>query len=303
MTAKIWTKPGAYYSPIPSEQDAARAAEVDPKQIRNLPGINLRPKEMCDLWHKIAPSTEAMPFADEPGETAFRYYYGNNMHAWGDAAIYFGMLAHFRPNRIVEIGSGFSLALALDARDILGLDTTFTFIEPDTKRLDVLLRDADRRSCQILQQQVQDVPVATFADLEPNDILFIDSSHVAKTGSDVLFEIFEILPVLKPGVIVQIHDCFWPFEYPDRWTVADNRAWNELYFVRAFLMYNRAFNIIFFNHYMHIHHRPQVDLYPHSPFSKRAGGGLWLQRAERPAGARGMSSGGKLTLRAAPRRG
>jgi hypothetical protein len=69
----------------------------------------------------------------------------------------------------------------------------------------------------------------------PINVLFIDSTHVLRTGSDVCFELFEILPRLSPGVLVHIHDMFWPFEYPRSWVVEENRSWNELYAVRAFL--------------------------------------------------------------------
>ena len=85
------------------------------------------------------------------------------------------------------------------------------------------------------------------------DILFIDSSHVGKIGSDVTDVLFRILPTLRPGVAVHIHDVPWPFEYPRHWIDA-GRAWNEAYFVRAFLQYNRDFRVLFFNAYMARHH-------------------------------------------------
>ena len=91
--------------------------------------------------------------------------------------------------------------------------------------------------------------MSVFDELNEGDILFIDSTHVLRTGSDVCFELFEVLPRLAPGVLVHFHDIFWPFEYPRAWVVDENRSWNELYAIRAFLMNNSDWHIIFFNHY------------------------------------------------------
>ena len=76
--------------------------------------------------------------------------------------------------------------------------------------------------------------------------------HVMRTGSDVCHELFEILPRLAKGVYVHIHDMFWPFEYPRSWVIDDNRSWNELYGVRAFLTNNDSWRVVMFNDYMRL---------------------------------------------------
>ena len=86
----------------------------------------------------------------------------------------------------------------------------------------------------------------TFAALEGGDILFIDSTHVLKTGSDVVRLYNEIVPRLNAGVIVHIHDIFYPFEYPRDW-VLEGRAWSEAYLVRVFLAFNSEYEILLFN--------------------------------------------------------
>ena len=96
----------------------------------------------------------------------------------------------------------------------------------------------------LVQTKIQHADKSLFSALEPNDILFIDTSHVAKAGSDVNYLLFEILPILKPGVLVHIHDIFLPDEYPKKWVIEDGRNWNEQYLVRAFLQYNPAFEIV-----------------------------------------------------------
>ncbi len=128
----------------------------------------------------------------------------------------------------------------------------------------------------ILEKGVQDVPLSVFECLEANDILFIDSTHVCKTGSDVNYLFFEVLPRLKPGVVVHVHDIFHPFEYPKRW-VMEGRAWNEVYLLRAFLQFNSAFKVLLFANYLSTFHRE--SLVAALPMCQgNFGGNIWLQR-------------------------
>ncbi len=110
-----------------------------------------------------------------------------------------------------------------------------------------------------------------------NDILFINSSHVLKTGSDVHFELFSILPVLKPGVLVHFHDIQFPFEYPKEWVFGKRWSWNEIYAVRAFLMYNEAFVIRMFTDLFIRERGSLIEQFRpgHRPL---IGGSLWLEK-------------------------
>jgi len=160
------------------------------------------------------------------------------------------MMRHFRPTRIVEVGSGHSSALMLDVNDHwLNKEMGLTFIEPFPDRLLSILRPGDHANTTLLTTQVQDVDLEVFGELGPRDFLFIDSSHVSKAGSDVNFLMFEVLPTLQPGVIVHFHDIYWPFEYPSEWA-HEGRAWNENYMLRAFLAYNARFEIVLFNNWL-----------------------------------------------------
>jgi hypothetical protein len=153
-----------------------------------------------------------------------------------------------RPRRIIEVGSGFSSACALDTLDEIALaDTTMTCIEPYPAALLKRMRPADRARVTIIESNVQDVATDVFATLEQNDILFIDSTHVLKTGSDVHYEFFSILPALKPGVMVHFHDVRWPFEYPQPFIFERNFSWNEAYGLRALLMYSTRFAVFFYS--------------------------------------------------------
>jgi len=144
--------------------------------------------------------------------------------------------------RVIEVGSGFSSLLMADIRRRFfpeGLE--IQCIEPYPRDF---LRDP-AYGLELIESKVQDVPLSFFESLQANDVLFIDSSHVAKTGSDVNYLVFEILPRLPSGVNVHIHDIFLPHDYPFRWVVEENRSWNEQYLVQAYLMFNQRTKVLF----------------------------------------------------------
>jgi hypothetical protein len=186
------------------------------------------------------------------------------------------MIRHYKPKRIIEVGSGFSSAVMLDTNEcFFGNEINLTFIDPYMDRLNMLLREPNRVTTTLVATDVQEVPLSLFEALETNDILFIDSTHVAKTGSDVNYILFDILPRLNSGVIIHFHDVFYPFEYPEGWVLM-GRNWNEDYALRAFLMYNDAFEIKLFSHYLHEHY---PDAFKAMPLCyKNWGGNLWLAK-------------------------
>ena len=256
-----------------------------PEQIKKrkiFPGVWIDDEEMKRLWQSFfSKYMLEFPFSKEAGGP-HRYYLENPFFGPGDAFILFSMLLHARPSRVVEIGSGFSSACLLDTIEFAGLTTQCTFIEPYPQRLKSLLTPSDLDRCSVIEAPVQSVDPDFFLSLGSGDILFIDSTHVLKACSDVAFELFEILPRLHPGVLVHFHDMFWPFEYPTGWLIDKQYSWNELYAVRAFLINNEKFKIVFFNDYFHRRH---VDLITNCPLPAtlkgmrlHCGGSLWLQR-------------------------
>jgi predicted O-methyltransferase YrrM len=269
---------GHYYSPvIDPEALAASGYAVD----RNLPesalaGLSIDPQRMLAFWDAHLPAMQAANFPAHESPPR-RYFAVNDLYSWGDALVLAAMFDAHRPRRVIEIGSGFSSACMLDLADAMGLPTAFTFIEPYADRLKGLLTEADEARCTLHETPVQAAGSELYDQLEAGDILFIDSTHVSKAGSDVNFELFEILPRLKPGVIVHFHDIFYPFEYPDPWIFQARRSWNEIYILRAFLMFNPAFEILFFNDYFgrkHAEHARRTL----PQFLENAGGGLWLRK-------------------------
>jgi hypothetical protein len=269
---------GHFYSPVPSRSELTRDAArlFGP---RDLPGVDLRDGEQLRLLNRLAGFFDSIPFP-EKAEKPFRYHYANTSYNFGDALIYWAMLNHLRPTRILEIGSGFSSALALDTLDVLGLPTRCTFVDPYPQLAERLLGPlAPPHS--ILPKRVQDVDLVIFEELQDGDLLFIDSTHVLKTGSDVHFELTQVLPRLAKGVVVHFHDMFAGFEYPRRRAIDLNYAWNEVYALHIFLQYNKAFEVLFFNHHIATTHRDAVIALGSAQAERyllNPGGGLWLRR-------------------------
>jgi len=142
-----------------------------------------------------------------------------------------------------------------------------------------LLKPQDRATSTIIADKVQNVGLDVFESLEADDILFIDSSHVSKIGSDVNFLFFEVLPRLQPGVYVHVHDVVYPFEYPEKW-VYDGWAWNEAYLLRAFLMFNDRFEIVLDPSYLQLKEKAWLEA--HMPLmTKSQAWSFWMKRGER----------------------
>jgi hypothetical protein len=273
-----YVPPGHFYSPIPDlESIEARKDGLFNRGRTHIPGIETRTHEQLELLQQFRSFYDEIPFRAEQND-GLRYYFDNLYFTFGDGIALYSMLRHFRPARVIEVGAGFSSAVMLDTNDqFLSGSIEFTFIEPFPERLLSLMSDADRRKNQVKVAPVQDVPVDLFTTLTAGDILFIDSSHVAKVGSDVVHLLTYVLPALNRGVVVHFHDIFWPFEYPHHW-VQEGRAWNETYVLKAFLQYNAAFKILLFNSYLAVHHR-DVLTRDFPLWSEPApGASLWLER-------------------------
>ncbi len=275
--APLFVPPGHYYSPIVRPADLARQDFLGQRASDRFLGINVNYPAMTVLFGLLmdANGAHGFPVTQDP---AHRYFSANEMYGPGDAMILAAMLRHFRPRRWIEVGSGFSSAALLDTLDDTeGLLTEVTFIEPNPERLDALLRDADRARATVMQRAIQDVPLTVFDSLAAGDVLFLDTTHVSKTGSDVNHEFFQVLPRLASGVIIHLHDIFGDFEYPSEWVVQQNRSWNEQYLLRAFLMYNREFEVLYANDGFARAH-PDLIRARCPAILANPGGGFWMRK-------------------------
>ena len=267
---------GHFYSPIADPADLrAREASIWTRRD-TMPGIDLNVGGQLALLTALGPHTSSIDYpTDAPGDQT-TYYYRNDQYPLLDAQFLHAALCHFRPKTMIEVGSGFSsLITASVNRRVLQGGLRFMCIEPYPRQF---LIDGVPGIADLIRHKVEDVPLQFFDSLQAGDILFIDSSHVSKVGSDVNYLFFEVLPRLSSGVIVHIHDIFLPDEYPKVWAIDQGRNWNEQYVVRAFLQFNTAWEILWAAHFMGTRHTAAVQqVFPRYP-ADGGGGSLWICR-------------------------
>ena len=234
-----------YYNP-----QFVYSKNFDANKIRNLHlNFNLD-KQLAELA-QLKFSNE-LKFKKEGHPHQGDYYLNNPAYGPGDADLYYLMVRNLQPKKIIEIGSGFSTMvglMAIEKNNESGISTSITCIEPyEIKWLDTI------KNIELIRKKVEEIPVEFFKQLQENDLLFIDSSHIIRPENDVLFEYLEILPALNKGVIIHIHDIFSPRHYRADWLQKDLRLWNEQYLLEAFLYYNDSFEIIYSLNYLKTNH-------------------------------------------------
>lgn len=239
---------GHFYSPVPSDMDISEHLEKFDIN-RPLPAINLNTEQQIQTYYLFKNYFKNFIWNDTKTEN-LKYFCDNGQYPRGCATSLYCFILHYKPKRIIEIGSGYSTSLVSDINKLY-MDNTveITSIEPWPTRLYETFGDNLDKEIKLIKTRLQDVSLELFDTLEENDLLIVDSTHISKLNSDVNKIIFEILPRLNKGVIVHFHDIFYPFEYPTQW-IKENRAWNEDYLLRAFLMYNDKFSIEFWGTYL-----------------------------------------------------
>ena len=271
---ETWVPPGHFYSPFPDLVDYDRRGAALREPDRELLGIDLREQEQLELVEVLGALVADIAFPERPDGTT-RYWFDNPAYSYGDGTVLHGMLRLLRPRRIVEVGSGHSSAMILDTVEGWLDGTQLTFVEPYPELVQGLLRPGDAERVMIHEVAVQDVDLHLFEALEAGDVLFIDSTHVVKPGSDVNHLVFEVFPRLRRGVWVHLHDIFFPFEYPEAW-VREGRAWHEAYLLRAFLLFNPRFEIRWFQDLLWLRHRDRLERLPW--VTTNPGANLWLEK-------------------------
>lgn len=272
---------GHFYSPVVDPDEVLSRANqiwpVDPSVL----GIDFCDESHDHILRSIFP--KYMPDYDYPERSSSHdgelkhFYTQNSQFSWLDSRSTFVLLRHWQPRRIVEVGSGYSSLLMADInRRFLGGQTELICIEPYPRPF---LRDPSNGVSRLIEAKVQDVGFDVFERLDAGDILFIDSSHVAKTGSDVNHLYLQVIPRLKKGVRIHVHDILLPNDYLRSWVVDDNRSWNEQYLLQALLMYSNAFEVTFGCSYA-FHRFPELvrEALNHPKGHAFAGGSFWFEK-------------------------
>jgi predicted O-methyltransferase YrrM len=247
--------PKHFYLPIPDDSDElddfwttpSEMAGIDAHDAAQLALMkNTFPRYLGEFRSQF-PITEADKFGD--------FFLLNGSYMAVDAHVYYSLIRQTNPERIVEIGCGYSTVLACAAarrnQQEFGRFPVITAIDPYPWEI---FREGYPGVNEVVAKKVQDVPLHVFTSLKAGDMLFIDSTHALRSGSDVQYEFLEILPRLAPGVLVHVHDVSLPLPYPK--VYYDTQTyWNEQYLLQAFLVYNSRFEVVWAGNYMLLNHR------------------------------------------------
>jgi predicted O-methyltransferase YrrM len=251
--------PNHFSSPIPDVgslngdvwERRSQLPGVDMNEPGQLALLSVFASEYRDEYESLPREKTAIPH---------QYYVHNVWFDSVDGEILYCMIRHFKPRMIFEIGSGNTTYLSAQAilknEQDEGLQCELIACEPYPNDV---LKAGFPGLTKLLSTEVQNVPLKEFERLQENDILFIDSSHYLKIGGDVYYEFLEILPRLNKGVIVHIHDIFFPAEYPREWVVEDHLFCTEQYLLQAFLVFNQSFEVLWGGSYMHLNHADKLE--------------------------------------------
>jgi predicted O-methyltransferase YrrM len=262
-----------YYEPL------FRTSKLNPlDKDRNIPGIDFNEDEQLSVLESFNFGEELEQLPLEKGDK-ISFYYHNRAFESGDAEYYYNIIRSYKPKKIIEIGSGFSTLMALEA---IGknkqLDTNYkcelVCVEPYEHNW------LEAQRCKVIRDLVERIDLTLFKGLGKNDILFIDSSHMIRPQGDVLRELLEIVPSLNSGVIIHFHDIFTPKDYLEDWIKNKNYFWNEQYLLEAFLSFNREFKIIGALNFLKHRHFNKLSL--KCPIlakeSHREPGSMWIRK-------------------------
>jgi hypothetical protein len=255
-------RPIHYYEPLPDFRSIT-AEQI--QRRRSYPAIEFNWNEQLELLDELAAYREELLELD--------FDFKNDYFSGFDAAVYYSLVRLLKPQRIIEIGGGYSTRIAAKALARNGKGS-LNCIEPYPEdRL-----NGAKAGIELIRKRVEDVDLEFFSSLKANDILFIDSSHTVKFGSDVCYELLEILPSLAPGVWVHVHDIFFPHDYPAEWLIDRRLALNEQYLLEAFLSFNTNFSVRLANHWLCLDHLSDAArVWPDAVSPNHCSSSLWMK--------------------------
>lgn len=274
--------PNHFYQPIP---DTRTLKDDLWEKESELAGIDMNDNRQLDMLTLFSSryKNEFEQFPENETDIPYQYYLNNGLFERIDGGILYTMIRHFKPDKILEIGSGNSTYLSAQAilknKEVnSGYGCELVAVEPYPNET---LKKGFPGLSRLVTSKAEDIPLSKFEQLSENDILFIDSSHVLKIGSDVGFEILEVLPRLNKGVIIHIHDIFLPKEYPRGWVLRDHVFVNEQYLLQAFLEFNEHFEVLWAGHYMRSkHHEKLKDVFGRYETDERWPCSFWMRKVK-----------------------
>ena len=233
-----------------------RSPNPEFSENRNLQGINWNVLGQLKMLKAFTFSQELMGIPQAKKESV-QFYLNNGAFESGDAEYWYQIIRAIKPKRIFEVGSGNSTLMAVKAIN-MNQDE-----DPSCKCEHICIEPyeipwLEEVGVSVIRKKVEEVELSFFSQLQENDILFIDSSHIIRPQGDVLFEYLELLPSLNKGVIVHIHDIFSPKNYLEKWLIDEVRFWNEQYLLEAFLSHNSSWKIVGALNFLHHNHYEEL---------------------------------------------
>jgi hypothetical protein len=243
-----------YYEPQFNNQNP----NPDFSQDRKLQGIEWNIPGQLKMLETFTFSQELMDIPQKK-PISLEFYFNNGPFESGDAEYWYQMIRTVKPRKIIEIGSGNSTLMAVKAisknnEDDINYKCEHICIEPYE------MPWLEEVGVSVIRSKAEKVELPFFSQLQENDILFIDSSHIIRPQGDVLFEYLEIIPSLNKGVIVHVHDIFTPKNYLNEILIDEVRFWNEQYLLEAFLLYNNSWKIIGALNFLQHNHYEELKL-------------------------------------------
>jgi hypothetical protein len=277
--------PVHFYSPIPDLKDLEARKVWDRKS--DLAGIDFRPEKQLELLAELGRlHGDECRWSPTPTGVPHEFHTENGCFCFGCAAVTHTMIRRFKPRRVIEAGSGNSTkvigaALKLNEKD--GAPAAeYTVVDPYVTELTQKVPGVTRP----LKERIEVQPLDLFASLRENDVLFIDSGHSVRIGSDVNYLVLDVLPRLAPGVIVHFHDVGLPYEYAKIYATNPSfrMFWTEAYLLQAFLAFNSEFEVLLALTSIQMDHAKEfAAAFKHYDPQKYKGvsGSFWIRRKPR----------------------
>nr|WP_217355597.1 class I SAM-dependent methyltransferase [Ruegeria arenilitoris] len=224
--------------------------------------------DIAELVAEYKVHAEALAALKDPERNQTGYRIGNGYYDSPDADALYLMIRRFKPKRVVEVGCGNSTRVTRQAILDGGLETRITAIDPYPRA------DIAHVVDQFEQKRLEEVDASVFDQLEAGDVLFIDSSHVVRMSNDVAHLFCRIIPNLKPGVVIHVHDVFLPYEYPKRFFY-DCPGWGEQYMLHA-LLQSGSFSMLWPGYYLQQARPDAVEALPF--LTEGRAQSIWVQK-------------------------
>lgn len=271
--AGVKVLPCNFYSSVPSiaeiESSFEYSSDEPPYAASPIFGSPEISRDLLKILTNYSHEFQAANEGDEHSPSGF--FWKNSQFSYSDAMSYYAFVRYLRPNRVIEIGSVFSTFVAIEAIAKNGKGE-ITCIEP-------FPRAFLEKTEQIILKKMpaQEITIEWLNNyLRNGDVLFIDSTHTVKTGSDCLHIYLRLLPYLKHDIYVHVHDVFLPFGLPKDWLVDHHIYWTEQYLLLAFLLDNSKATFLFGSKYHQWKNGELLKKFMHTIEISR-GGSFWFR--------------------------